>query len=488
MFFKSFTITNYWKVFLKTAIITCCLIQLSSITIDYMQGETTSRINLNTPSKTIMPDVSLCFQIMDIINVSLFKKTFSDVEVENLIYSWTWTRAQKAKMYSILGNLTLTELTSYMKNYHLIIRSIVPADLEYGDEKFYNNNITCSQHSYILEPYMCITVQCERNGKPVDYERHAIFAPPYGGRMLTLSLNSELSNFVSTYDIILTTPGSLVRTGSNPSYGYTIRQDSPVTLVLSYSSVVNKLLEKYETDCRDYSKSGFDNRNHFIESCCSNYSYKTFDSAFYGSVQLLDSDNVNMSKHSGYRQYYFEFLDENYSRRLENEKLFKNVRASCWEKASQVDCFTEIYFPKLHRIYRENRKIFNVIIHAPTVPSEINRFFPKYYLMDYLIYIGSSLNFWFGLSLVSLIDEIIARVIIIVQQREGQKLEVRRRSDALKARKNAFLVGNKISHKTRSRWLRPRFIYGPCIISKDYPRMDTDLRRINIDHKNYKFY
>lgn len=458
-----------------------------------MRGDTTSRINLSTPSKTLLPDVSICFPILDILNTSLFQQTFPNTEFVDKFYSWT--RKQKATIYSILGNLTLDELTTFMKNYHDIIVRVVPADLQEDDDDK-SDNITCSDVNYIFEPNMCITVSCTRNHKAVYFDRRTIFAPQHSGHMLTIELNPNLDEYASSINIILTTPGRMVRTRSHPSYGLYSRQDNPFTLVLSYQTIVNKLLEKYETDCWDYSKLGFDDRNHFIESCYNNYSYKLLNSAFYGTVQMLNHSAGFM--HPGYRQYYFEFLDQNYSRRLENEKVFENIRAICWEKAQHVDCLTEVYMPRLHRIIGAGRDEMNVIIHAPTVPAEINKFFPKYYLMDYLIYIGSSLNFWFGLSLVTLVDRIINRVALLLQRGKAEKLACKRKNEWIRCRRDTDLgINNNADGKklttlgeTRNRKFRPRNTYGAASLTTDIfsHRIWTDFRRINDGQRNYVQY
>ncbi|XP_053212417.1 uncharacterized protein LOC128395947 [Panonychus citri] len=399
-------------------LVTClCGGQIYSIAIDYMSGEITSKVNLTTPNQITLPSVSLCFPFLDLINLtkaSALDDKLDDLLLERPFYDDLGThRDMFTSIYSILGNLTVNQLNNLLKDIDNLIPKIklTPTFRRLGDTKsgYYlvKDNSTCEVTRYSRQPLFCLTINCyNSSGGPIKFSRHEIFQPPYDGQMMAIDLNNNISTITTSTTIMFSEFGKLIQGSGQTAYRIGFNGQPPGIYIVTFSKIVNILSqENYEVSCRNYSNYGYSSRFHFIDACLNNLTASSIGSVFYGTIQALNYSQANLR--NGYYQYYGEYLTPNITERNRLRKYFKFCRQHCNHIADKPDCEEEIYSPQGYRTLTDEDQngVYVILLRAPTAPFEINQYFPEYTLLDLIIYLASSLNFWFGLSLISLSEK-----------------------------------------------------------------------------------
>uniref|UniRef100_T1K1V0 Uncharacterized protein n=1 Tax=Tetranychus urticae TaxID=32264 RepID=T1K1V0_TETUR len=383
--------------------------QIYSIAIDYLYGEITNKVNLMYPEKFILPDVSLCFPFLDLINLtkadqqygnfsSILKNRpfFEDYSSHNDVYT---------EIYSLLGNLTTKQLNGLLKDIKHAAPLVElapnrrPDNLQIGP-KLINADSYCEIFHFIRQPSFCLTIKCLNETKqPLEYKREHIFQQPYNGVMLKIQLNPNVSIMASTVNVIFTSHSHLTQGKKQSAFRIGFRE-SPATHIITYSKIINVLVqEDYEMSCFNYSLIGYLSRDDYLDACLNNASSQATGAVFYGTVQNFNDTSDHMSD---FHQFYHEYLNPNETEREKRRQFYKFCREYCAKQADKPDCHQEILYPVGFRKIIRSDGVYEVVVRAPASPFEINRYFPEYTLLDLLIYFASSLNFWFGLSLVSL--------------------------------------------------------------------------------------
>uniref|UniRef100_T1KSJ5 Uncharacterized protein n=1 Tax=Tetranychus urticae TaxID=32264 RepID=T1KSJ5_TETUR len=396
---------------IRTMMAFFCAYQLRSITETYIRGETISKVNLSFPEFLTLPSVTLCFDFIDTLNVTRLSGDYpyilKTLQSRDLIDDYVTRHSHLPELYYLLGNHSLASMKGYMNdNIDFLLAKITPTQLEPDDGLKVNCNVT----RYLIEPNFCHTITCYHvdSDEPAKYPRSTIFEPRYGGRMLIIELESWVGNLTKSMSIHFTVQSSLLYSTRTSSYLIDLTHP-PTTFTVSYSMIRNDLDSiASETKCLPSGsfREGTGNRNQRFYWCINELIRSSFGCSSYGSAQDFDDPNMFHLK-LGYHQYYREFLSSNLTQRDIDRAKIKKIRQQCISQLKAPNCIDEIYSPIGDSFSVKDKSDYTIIVDAPSVPFENNEFSLEIALLDYLIYISSSLNFWFGISIISVVDHFI---------------------------------------------------------------------------------
>uniref|UniRef100_T1K262 Uncharacterized protein n=1 Tax=Tetranychus urticae TaxID=32264 RepID=T1K262_TETUR len=392
-----------------------CTVQIYSIAIDYLYGEITTKVNLTTPKTFTLPNVSLCFPFLGLINLTIADQHFQNFSaiLKNRPFfdDYDTHRDTYTEIYSLLATLTTSQLKGLLKDIGRVtpmikLTPIYRTNDSITGQRRVDVKSSCEITRYFRQPSFCLTIRCFNETKqPLEYVRADILQQPHNGDMMRIKLSPNVTMMAPSVDIVFTAANHLTHGKKQSAYRIGFTKENPATYVITYTKIINILIQDdYEISCFNYSLIGYLSRDDYFDRCLNNASSTTTGTAFYGTVQHFKDTRVLMS---GFRQFYDEYLNPNEAEREKKRKFYKYCRKYCSHQANRPDCYQEIFNPIGFRTIHRSDGIYEIVVRAPATPFELNQYYPEYTLLDLLIYFASSLNFWFGLSLISLSEQLL---------------------------------------------------------------------------------
>lgn len=180
---------------------------------------------------------------------------------------------------------------------------------------------------------------------------------------------------------------------------------------VTYNEYRNILLPSpYETNCRDYKREGLTSQENCFESCLVSQYVKSVGS-LYNDMPLYDNDDGVTWDTS-----------RDMIKRRANYAKKKTLVAQCLQECRQKDCSNVVYIPIVQSVtdglvsnnfYLDMSP--NPVIRAETIEQVT--------LIQYLTDAGSSLGFWFGMSVVG-IAEIMRGLVSKMMRKNNQKTRI----------------------------------------------------------------
>lgn len=159
---------------------------------------------------------------------------------------------------------------------------------------------------------------------------------------------------------------------------------------IRFKKIITKLLPSpYVTKCLNYTDLGYENHDHILEDCRRKLSLKILNSSCCGTI-------INTTASYSMRSANLDIRDE-----LKFEVEITDV---CNKKHPHPDCYKEKIIPILESIstYKTGEYIF--IIKSPNSDDLAIDTKEKVSILDFLIYLGSVVSFWFGICVFEVFD------------------------------------------------------------------------------------
>lgn len=195
-------------------------------------------------------------------------------------------------------------------------------------------------------------------------------------------------------------------------------------ITITYTTKITKLTTPpYDTDCQDYRNIGYSSKEACFAQCLAQFLERH---GFVLASNVLRKDILENSSLVVLPWYMKSLWMEDMSLiSVDNDTDFtemmgkinqilpsyQNHWKSCKAKCRRPDCITESTFPFVPSIVREDGQGLTTVILAMLPPMDqitIVSSQPKNQLVDWIIYILSCVNFWYGFTPFSLL-EIVAR-------------------------------------------------------------------------------
>lgn len=220
-----------------------------------------------------------------------------------------------------------------------------------------------------------------------------------------------------------------------PLRPYAFKEWKNFMLDLSYSQKVTILSPPpYDTNCRDYRRDGLTSQGYCVKICLNEWTVSKYGKFFSDHVLLVDNLQEIMTKHSQLTPMHpdikdkdmtAEFIHQASDQYFNNSRkdwaedwkrmagIFDDIRkriTSCRQSCSQSDCEMEHIIPFQVSNDRANNPqpftTMDIKIYPPREPVVLVRSKAKLNLLDFAVYLLSSLSFWFGFCPLSLGDRV----------------------------------------------------------------------------------
>lgn len=157
-------------------------------------------------------------------------------------------------------------------------------------------------------------------------------------------------------------------------------------VVISFDRVIYKLLKcPYESQCIDYDTLGYKSQSEAINHCLNQLSIRR--------LGAIDKTLADVStQYPVYSKWKGKKLTD----------LRDQMFQECNAKYPSPDCEKVQYIPKVAGFSSTKSNSTNVILLMNFKEDMVITAKPQYTLLQYLIYLGSTLSFWFGTTFMSL--------------------------------------------------------------------------------------
>lgn len=154
---------------------------------------------------------------------------------------------------------------------------------------------------------------------------------------------------------------------------------------ITYDHKFRKLLPfPFTSNCIDYRRLGFENQAHAIDEC-----------VIEKSIEYLHSICCNALVYPIYN--YSMMKPKSVSEKRNGRRLLYE----CHSLYTQPDCFAEEMIPR--QTFTIPSHMMQLAITVPTNYALSVTSYPRIGIIDYLVYFGSVLGFWFGCSMIGFI-------------------------------------------------------------------------------------
>lgn len=399
----------------RSVVVILCGLHVSYILFVAFSGDTRSKLRVENSAFVELPELCVCFPILEVINHTRLALNFPNIKLES----------DEKNVYAMLGSLKVGELYNSLKNHSNIIKKITPATHihEFYRPKMSPNN--CEKSYKFFETNFCIIIRCSSNwDEKMFYNRSVLIGGPASGKLLNIEFDASLIGFSERLTILLVPYDGILWSGKEAPIHHEIRSE-PFILSLTYRVVRNTYEEKgfIFSPCFDYKKQGFRCRLAKEKKCRDDLAYKTIGAPYGNSPQAITYDVMSMK--TGLYQHFLESpfhgLSEDDKGNLEGNShhihhrsphsfkaLFQKIRDVCDEVIP--DCQETVLIPRVDKVRIRNGESPRIVLRAPDEFDYLNVYQPIFSVENILVYIQSCVGFWVGISPMSIVDWLDERI------------------------------------------------------------------------------
>lgn len=424
-------------------------IHLFIITARYLQFEIETVVETNFAENTIViPDLSLCKSEVwrssrssrsSLIRLSngLFSKIFQqtlqgnyiiDLLDEKRLQASTFPRhlVEKQMLKDGESNSSLKDLIRENNEIYRLFEEHFDTDaimneLAYPHEqiiseiKYLTQNSSflglddspkCTVTVYSQRHDICFSVQCSystmsRKKHNAYTDRNTLLKSANKNALLKMQLNQMLLNEIkSPFQIFIFETGLNFTFKASTITSISLLNDVPRHYDMTYQRFRNiRLPPPYTSECMDYFESGFFSRNHKLEHCINeearNYA-ELQNKTFFGNVV-----------YSGKRNLHFDIYRQNLNRTAQAKikPILDAIFDFCAKGTEKKECYSQKFTPYMlkQRILGNDSEYSSIQLLASTLPEIKNTAKPKFTLVNLLLFYGSTLSLWFGLTIIRVV-------------------------------------------------------------------------------------
>ena len=359
------------------------------------------------------------------------------------------------------------------------VRQIIP-EIKYLTQ---NNSFLGLDHSpecnvsvYGQRHDICFSVQCWYNGLPkkihnIYTDRSTLLKSANKNVLLRMELNQTLLGLIkSPFQIFIFETGLKFTFKASTLTSVSLLSDVRAHYDLTYQRFRNmRLPPPYTSQCRDYFESGFFSRNHMLEHCINEKTKEHRElknKTFFGNVVYSD------------KQYlHFDIYRQNLNRtaRRQIEPVLNCIFDGCAKESEKKECYSQKFTPYMlkQRILGNDSEYSTIQLLASTLPEIKNTAKPKFTLVNLLLFYGSTLSLWFGLTIIRVAhfatDSFYSakgKLRSFRTARQRKKAAIKMKEKLMKMRKNR-VVNSRLSIQNGD--LKSPFEPTPCTVPGDTP-------------------
>ncbi|XP_053212446.1 uncharacterized protein LOC128395972 [Panonychus citri] len=371
-----------------------CSFQLYHITKVYLRYEVITEIVIALPRKLTIPDITICVEDAQFINLTKLVHCHPDLVQQMIQYDRTVNKNNVNDIrkvnssvitHFVLSNLRINE------TYHLLYpESYLIKSWEIGAKQINNNSALeeqgCRMRGRFKDLGFCITIGCsgttEQSFSEFDYLRSSLERP-----MFAVYLNSKAIKSIPNLYVALIKNTSLPR-GNKIKFITLNMEKEPRKYPISYHIFRSNLLPPpYSTECEDYSSDKYDSMEHARELCLTNATLERFNMPF---PKVLSPPHW---------EYYFGYKLMNLARKnVTIQQELDWVTWFCIGQTNKPHCHDTFYITTSTDSEKISNQDSYIDLRMPVEPYMTTTCHPKQSLPEYLIYAGSVLGTWFGFN------------------------------------------------------------------------------------------
>lgn len=390
------------------------LFSLKTLISQYMEYEISTRVNFSFEKTIKLPAVTVCFPLLDTVLWEKEKVKSSCKKLMGAVSSMCNQSLDMSRMlrmkatyndlvnatYNFISHFTvdeiLEELTIGLED---IVESYNRFNASLGEQDRYQNLYdTFTIKESLQSDWRCTILTWKKEfGKQTFKNLKRQLSTP--GLFLFLMNNDTLAQKLSAISVGLE---------SNDNMEFNTERADFVMMpakggfsAATYEHYSSKLLEApFATDCVNYSKLGFENRNHCYESCQTQEMKRRFRKKISGASQY--ADGVDMKIMSP------EFAKQ-------NRRIIRQVDEMCESNCAKQDCDQEFYTMKMKVSDTDfPSSVSGMLLFLPTSPEAATESTPKSSFAQFAADMGSAIGFWLGLSILSILEKLSDKAKIIL--------------------------------------------------------------------------
>lgn len=399
-----------------------CIYQLYRVSSQYTAYNVLLQFEIKNPEYISFPDLSYCVSNEGAFNFTRFYSRHSALVEQFVKYGAKYQRFRYFDKKTFKKDkFTLNE---FMTNINLNISINQWPDLMYTFEEV-------MELAYVVDPNLLVN-----NREPVPFRKRLSIKSPndvcytmqfipnltyhynelmvraaYSGNIAGIKIDVDLTSLGLTKQVMFHMKGTQPR-GLIHSY---FIKDSNVShhngYDISFHRFITELLpDPYTTGCMDYSALGFENRDHAFDDCTYKLSIRKTESLCCHA--LIDLNEEIIVKN-------FTSTNDCSKEKLEIEH---HVLAECEKRYPKPNCYTVRMIPVEKKAFViEDESDYRFFIYAPLDHDFVTSTYPYMRLLDYLIYTGSAIGFWFGISLLKFMNDakhVVANVAVFINKKK----------------------------------------------------------------------
>lgn len=385
--------------------VTGCATQIVLLAMGYLSYDISTTVTYAFEDKMKLPSLTLCVNILEQVD-------WNDEKMQSMcdrIIGWADCVNQTAEQitdyvrkdinqeqkqwitFKLLDMFTIRELISMTGH----IDTLFLGHLRYNPEtegldKIIGFDETFNVTEFLMGPRKCFTLSFQKEYATADYLKlKQQFTTPGGMTVFARYESTETSSSHSVIMVMYTPAGVTVR-GSN---GDPVISPTRGISSSTYSITRSKILEApFATNCIDYQKVyGVADRGECYESCIVGENIRRLGRKPLGArMEERDGDMKCMSD---------QFVKE-------NKKVVQKISRFCGHQCSRHDCQQTIYtsFMKSFADVSNPNHVAAHIFQVPNTPTVTSGCMAKVTLAEFATDVASTLGFWFGLSVLSILS------------------------------------------------------------------------------------
>ena len=263
----------------------------------------------------------------------------------------------------------------------------------------------CIVTAYGQRHDICFSIRCsystmQRKKYNAYTDRNTLLKSANKNALLKMQLNQSLLNEIkSPFQIFIIESGLNYTFKASTITSLSLLNDVPRHYDVTYQRFRNmRLPPPYTSECLDYFDEGFFSRNHKLEDCINKESHKHVElqnKAFFGNVVY------------GEKGLHFDIYRQNLNRTTREaiEPMLNAIFDKCSEGSEKKECYSQKFTPYMlkQRILGNDSEFSSVQLLASTLPEVKNTAKAKFTLVNLLLFYGSTLSLWFGLTIIRVI-------------------------------------------------------------------------------------
>lgn len=380
-------------------------VQISYLLYRFFSYELLTTCHVGDPESTLLPDIAICFPILDAINYTALFLNYPSILGElgyrpgtrvtyELIHSIRAKVSDNYLLFFFQERLKIDQLWKQIVNSSMIYRKAFVHKATDDDII----RLPCSSNDFFMEKEYCYSFTCSsayNSSEPIVTEKVDLYKKLTTQEVFTLEVPQSFFRTIDFYWVSLIPRGELPR-------GNKIKWESQEAYDIArkhtfffYYIEIRRLGPPYPTNCANYSDRGYLSRVDMEDKCEINLSLQKIGSPLPTSI-------VDKPLDAPFGSYILE-------KNIQNETYLDSISKiaeACLQIASQPDCYEINYFPLSRTPLPIQGNYTEITVEQVSDPIYTISIEPKMTLLDLIISIGSVLGTWLGFSIVDSIPQV----------------------------------------------------------------------------------